>query len=132
MNLKVKLNYMKPTNYKERRYSVTEDVLNEDDEEVEDDANDGQMDDEKLKIEALKIAISISKLMSNVVPSDVIEISKTVADFIRNHEISQSAPTDDVTTPTEETETSTEEDETAAEGEESTESTTEETEDFTI
>jgi len=46
-----------------------------------------KMSEEELKIESLKIATNIAKLMSDVVPEDVIKISEKVAEFIRNHEI---------------------------------------------
>lgn len=45
--------------------------------------NDKQMTDEELKVESLKIATSIAKLMTDVTPEDIINISKTVANFIK-------------------------------------------------
>lgn len=43
------------------------------------------MSEEKLKIEALKIATSMCKLMDNVVPEDIIKTAGKVAEFIRNN-----------------------------------------------
>lgn len=53
------------------------------------------MTDEKLKIESLKIAINISKLMSDVQVDDVVQIAQTVADFIRNRDIQEQQQTQD-------------------------------------
>ena len=43
--------------------------------------------DEELRIEALKRAIDIAKLMSNVTTEDVISIATKVVDYIRNTQI---------------------------------------------
>ena len=43
--------------------------------------------DEELRIEALKRAIDIAKLMSNVTTEDVISIAAKVVDYIRNTQI---------------------------------------------
>ena len=53
------------------------------------------MSDEDLKVEALKIATNIAKLMSNVTAQDVVTIAGTVSDFIRNHEIGSAEASDD-------------------------------------
>jgi hypothetical protein len=53
------------------------------------------MSDEDLKVEALKIATNIAKLMSNVTAQDVVTIAGTVSDFIRNHEIGSAETSDD-------------------------------------
>ena len=45
------------------------------------------MPDEDLRIEALKRAIDIAKLMSNVTIKDVIDIANKVVDYIRNTQI---------------------------------------------
>lgn len=45
------------------------------------------MPDEDLRIEALKRAIDIAKLMSNVTTEDVISIAAKVVDYIRNTQI---------------------------------------------
>lgn len=45
--------------------------------------NEKQLTDEELKVESLKIATSIAKLMTDVTPEDIINISKTVANFIK-------------------------------------------------
>ena len=54
-----------------------------------------KMSDEDLKVEALKIATNIAKLMSNVTAQDVVTIAGTVSDFIRNHEIGSAETSDD-------------------------------------
>lgn len=43
--------------------------------------------DEELRIEALKRAIDIAKLMSNVTTEDIISIAAKVVDYIRNTQI---------------------------------------------
>lgn len=43
--------------------------------------------DEELRIEALKRAIDIAKLMSNVTTEDIISIATKVVDYIRNTQI---------------------------------------------
>ena len=50
-------------------------------------SDDEVMTEEELKIESLKIATNIAKLMSDVTPDDILSIANTVSDFIRNHEI---------------------------------------------
>ena len=69
---------MKPTTLKERL------GLDEDMElvEAEGAATEG-MSDEDLKIESLKIATNIGKLMSNVTTEDIVSIAETVAKFIK-------------------------------------------------
>jgi hypothetical protein len=44
------------------------------------------MTDEELKIEALKIATNIGKLMNNVTTDDIVNIAETVAKFIKGSE----------------------------------------------
>ena len=46
-----------------------------------------KMPDEELRIEALKRAIDIAKLMSNVTTEDIISIAAKVVDYIRNRQI---------------------------------------------
>lgn len=46
-----------------------------------------KMPDEDLRIEALKRAIDIAKLMSNVTTQDVINIATKIADYISNTQI---------------------------------------------
>ena len=71
--------------------NLTEDILTE-----ETSASvEKKMSDEDLKVEALKIATNIAKLMSNVTAQDVVTIAGTVSDFIRNHEIGSAEATDD-------------------------------------
>jgi len=91
---------METTNYRDR-IALEEDALFEED-EVKDDA----MTDEELKIEALKIATNIAKLMSNVTPEDIVNIAETVAKFIKGGDTSASLET---TEPAEETPEETEE-----------------------
>ena len=68
--------------------STDEQNLTEDEEPLNEDITEKKgMSDEELKVEALKIATSIAKLMSNVTAQDVVSIAGTVSDFIRNHEI---------------------------------------------
>lgn len=70
---------MDTTTLKERQ-SLQEDVIFEDDTQEQD---EGGMTDEELKVEALKIATNIGKLMSNVTPDDIVNIAETVAKFIK-------------------------------------------------
>ena len=70
---------MKPTTLKERYNKNTDAILEEDTFEQ----NDG-MSDEDLKIESLKIATNICKLMNDVLPEDIIEVAEKVAQFIKN------------------------------------------------
>ena len=70
---------MKPTTLKERYNKNTDSLLEED----TFDQNDG-MSDEDLKIESLKIATNICKLMNDVLPEDIIEVAEKVAQFIKN------------------------------------------------
>lgn len=79
---------MKPTTLKER--NLAEDVIFEDGDTQE---NTG-MTDEELKIESLKIATNIGKLMSNVTPDDIVNIAETVANFIKNGDTSASMETE--------------------------------------
>lgn len=52
-----------------------------------DDLEPDKMPDEDLRIEALKRAIDIAKLMSNVTTQDVINIASKIADYISNTKI---------------------------------------------
>ena len=65
--------------------------LGEIDELFEDDVNesaeDKKMTEEELKIESLKIATNIAKLMSDVTTDDIITIADKVSGFIRDHQI---------------------------------------------
>ncbi|MBO6271694.1 hypothetical protein J6O48_02815 [bacterium] len=78
---------MKPTTLKER--NLDEDVIFEDGDTQEDTG----MTEEELKIESLKIATNIGKLMSNVTPDDIVNIAETVANFIKNGDTSASMET---------------------------------------
>ena len=62
------------------------DSLNEDGEEGPADNQPAEpMDEEKLRIESLKLATSVAKLMENVTPEDIIIIAGMLAEFIRNN-----------------------------------------------
>lgn len=88
--------------------NLTEDVLTE-----ETSASvEKKMSDEDLKVEALKIATNIAKLMSNVTAQDVVTIAGTVSDFIRNHEIGSAETSDDFLSDNEAEETPAEEEKT--------------------
>ena len=114
---------MKPTTLKER--NLDEDVIFEDEGTQEDTG----MTDEELKIESLKIATNIGKLMSNVTPDDIVSIAETVANFIKNGDTSASMETN--STDTENTE-DTEED-FVSDDEDDEENNTEDTEeDFKV
>lgn len=63
--------------------------LNED-EDVNESAEDKTMTEEELKIESLKIATNIAKLMSDVTTDDIITIADKVSGFIRDHQIGSS------------------------------------------
>ena len=60
--------------------SIDERALFEDEDEVADNG----MTEEELKIESLKIATNIAKLMSNVTPDDIVNIAEMVCNFIKN------------------------------------------------
>ena len=64
-----------------------EEFLNEADENNSGTNNDPEppMDEEKLRIESLKLATSVAKLMDNVTPEDIITIAGMLAEFIRNN-----------------------------------------------
>lgn len=102
----VKLNIMKPTNLKERM-QLTED-------EIFEDENTTGMTDEELKIESLKIATNIGKLMSNVTTEDIVNIAETVAKFIKGGDNASLETTTDETSDTDDNveDTDTESDET--------------------
>ena len=61
-------------------------------------SDDEVMTEEELKIESLKIATNIAKLMSDVTPDDILSIANTVSDFIRNHEIGGDNSTEETST----------------------------------
>ena len=66
--------------------ALLEDILNEDD-DVNESAENKKMTEEELKIESLKIATNIAKLMSDVTTDDIITIADKVSGFIRDHQI---------------------------------------------
>ena len=124
---------MKPTTLKERL------GLDEDMElvEAEGAATEG-MSDEDLKIESLKIATNIGKLMSNVTTEDIVSIAETVAKFIKGGEgasLETSASSEESEPAEEEATADTEEDFTTEEPEDCDEvenESTESEEDFEI
>lgn len=76
-----------------------DDDLNEDADYINEAEDDNQpdppMDEEKLRIESVKLATNIAKLMSNVMPEDIINLAGHVAAFIRNNnnqDLSASTP----------------------------------------
>ena len=54
---------------------------------------DKSLTDEELKIETLKIATNIAKLLSDVTAQDIVTIAGTVSAFIKNFEVEGSIPT---------------------------------------
>lgn len=54
---------------------------------------DKSLTDEELKIESLKIATNIAKLLSDVTAQDIVTIAGTVSAFIKNFEVEGSTPT---------------------------------------
>lgn len=124
---------MKPTTLKERL------GLDEDMElvEAEGAATEG-MSDEDLKIESLKIATNIGKLMSNVTTEDIVSIAETVAKFIKGGEgasLETSASSEESEPAEEEATADTEEDfttEEPEEGDEAENESTESEEDFEV
>jgi hypothetical protein len=60
--------------------------LNEADGDNEDNEPEPPMDEQKLKIEALKLATNVGKLMNNVTPEDIVKIAGMLAEFIRNNQ----------------------------------------------
>lgn len=73
---------MNTTTLKER-LGLDEDAVFEDGAAT---ATDDGMTDEELKIESLKIATNIGKLMSSVTTEDIVSIAETVAKFIKGGE----------------------------------------------
>ena len=71
---------MKTTTLKERMNLEESEIFEDDAQEQQDPG----MTDEELKVESLKIATNIAKLMSNVTPEDIVNIAETVAKFIKN------------------------------------------------
>ena len=101
---------MNPTTLKERYGLLREEALFEENEKNKQEV----LSDEDLKIESLKIATNIAKLMSNVTPEDVVNVAETVAKFIKGGDMSSSL---DIENNTEETEEETEESEDFADDE---------------
>lgn len=53
---------------------------------------DKSLTDEELKIESLKIATNIAKLLSDVTAQDIVTIAGTVSAFIKNYDVEGSVP----------------------------------------
>ena len=70
--------------FNEEYNDINEDTLNEE-EGSENNEPKPPMTDEKLRIESVKLATSIAKLMNNVTPEDIIKLSGIVADYIRSN-----------------------------------------------
>lgn len=88
---------MEPTTLKDRYKTYQNESLLEEDSFEE---KDNGMSDEDLKIESLKIATNICKLMNNVLPEDVVAVAEKVADFIKNGtgELAPDSTSEDETT----------------------------------
>lgn len=71
---------MKPMTLKERSLMKEDNAILEEDTYTQDEG----MSDEDLKIESLKIATNICKLMNDVTPEDIMEVAEKVAKFIKN------------------------------------------------
>lgn len=76
---------MNPTTLKERYGLLREEALFEEEKNKQE-----VLSDEDLKIESLKIATNIAKLMSNVTPEDIVNVAETVAKFIKGGDMSDS------------------------------------------
>lgn len=66
-----------------------DDDLNEKELFEDEEEDEALMSDEDLRIEALKIATNIAKLMQDVLPDDIIRVAESVCLFVRNHQIGQ-------------------------------------------
>ena len=78
---------------KTRLYEADEfDTLTEDNTGTENTEGDKALTDEELKIESLKIATNIGKLLKNITAQDIVTIAGTVSAFIKNYEVEGSAP----------------------------------------
>ena len=88
---------MEPTTLKDRYKTYYNESLLEEDSFEE---KDNGMSEEDLKIESLKIATNICKLMNNVLPEDVVAVAEKVADFIKNGtcELAPDSTSEDETT----------------------------------
>ena len=82
------MNIVPKTNIKEDKLFDAEEnrITEEDSANQQNDApkSENPMDEQQLRIESLKIATKISKLFDNVQPSDLLEISDKVYNFIQH------------------------------------------------
>ena len=77
---------------KTRLYESDEfDTLTEDNTGTENTEGDKALTDEELKIESLKIATNIGKLLKNITAQDIVTIAGTVSAFIKNYEVEGSS-----------------------------------------
>ena len=73
---------------KTRLYESDEfDTLTEDNTGTENTEGDKALTDEELKIESLKIATNIGKLLKDITAQDIVTIAGTVSAFIKNYEV---------------------------------------------
>lgn len=77
---------------KTRLYEADEfDTLTEDNTGTENTEGDKALTDEELKIESLKIATNIGKLLKDITAQDIVTIAGTVSAFIKNYEVEGSS-----------------------------------------
>lgn len=77
---------------KTRLYEADEfDTLTEDNIGTENTEGDKSLTDEELKIESLKIATNIGKLLKDITAQDIVTIAGTVSAFIKNYEVEGSS-----------------------------------------
>lgn len=77
---------------KTRLYESDEfDTLTEDNTGTENTEGDKSLTDEELKIESLKIATNIGKLLKDITAQDIVTIAGTVSAFIKNYEVEGSS-----------------------------------------
>lgn len=77
---------------KTRLYESDEfDTLTEDNTGTENTEGDKALTDEELKIESLKIATNIGKLLKDITAQDIVTIAGTVSAFIKNYEVEGSS-----------------------------------------
>ena len=74
----------------------------DDDEPIEDESKKDKVTDEQLRIDSLKIAVKLSRLMNKVTAEDLLEISTKVSSYLKSHQVgTEYVPEDDGTTPLE-------------------------------
>ena len=127
--------------YKDIRFLTEDEDADPDNEEATEDAKKNEkVTDEQLRVDSLKIAVKLSRLMNKVTAEDILEISTKVAAYLKDHQVgAEYVPAEDPDAPAEGDENVEEvEDEETEEvvddenGDETEEDTTEETEEFTV